>query len=122
MKRLVYRDIHGSNPRKREVSIEEISDRRESSVTRKWTCKYFIRDWYISEREEDLTRWVENKQSDKCRRNCHVLREVNSRTGTNKIICKVLGEFFVVWGGTAFNIVYVNKLRILQKQGTKKRN
>jgi len=121
MKRLVYRDICGNNPRKREVSVEEISDRRESSVKRKWTCKYFIRDWYISEREEDLNRWVELRRSEGCRRNCHVLREVNSRTGTNKIICKVFGEFFVVWGGTAFNIVYVNKLRIVQEQETQKR-
>jgi hypothetical protein len=122
MKRLVYRDICGSNPRKREVSIEEICDRRFSSMNRKWTCKYFVRDRYLSEREEDLNQWVEKKRSEGCRRNCHVLRTVDSRTGTNKVICKVLGEFFVVWGGTAFDIVYVNKLRILQEREPQKRN
>jgi len=112
MKELVYRDILGNNPRKREISIEEINDRTESMIIRKWICKYFVKEKYGSINEEDLRGWIEMKQKSDCRRDCHILRQLDSQTGENKIICKILGDFYVIWGNMAYKIVYVNELRI----------
>jgi hypothetical protein len=112
MKKLFYRDILGNNPRKREVSLEEINDRREARVAKKWICKYFIKEKYKSDNEEDLRHWIYAEKRNNCRRDCHILRQVDTRSGENKVICKVLGDFFVIWGMTVYKIVYVNELRI----------
>ena len=119
MKKLVYRDVLGNNPRKREISIEEINDRTESKIARKWLCKYFVKEKYCSQDQETLNCWIETKQREGCRKDCHILRHVDSRTGENKIVCKVLGDLFVIWGQVAYRIVYVNELRIQLNSGGK---
>ncbi|MFH1552380.1 MAG: hypothetical protein ABID83_01905 [Candidatus Omnitrophota bacterium] len=112
MKELVYKNIMGQNPRKREVSIEEISDRTESKVAKKWISKYFIKERYCSKNGEDLRKWINMKKKQGCRKDCHILREVNTRTGESKVVSKMLGEFFVIWAGVAYKILYVNEIRI----------
>ena len=120
MKQVVYRNISGNNPRKHEISIEEVSDRISShsqpmkgyKIVKKWVCKYFIKEEYSSSSVEDLHRWVGMKRREGCRKDCHVLRQFNNKTGENKIVCKVLGDFFIVAGRSAYKIVYVNELKI----------
>ena len=112
MKEVVYRDIQGYNPRKREVSIEEISDHTESRIAKKWLSKYFIREFYASDNTKDLDKWIEKKTKQIGSRNCHILRHVDAKTGENKMIRKVMGDFFVIHGMTAFRIVYINEIRI----------
>ncbi|MDP8298418.1 MAG: hypothetical protein P9L88_00720 [Candidatus Tantalella remota] len=111
MKKLVYRDILGNNPRKREVSMEEISGRNQSKVSKKWICKYFIREKHTENSIDALKKWV-TKRKKTCRKDRHILRQMNTETGENKIICKVLGEFFVIRGGSAYRIVYINEVKI----------
>ncbi len=112
MKKLYYRDILGNNPRKREISLEEISDRTEARVARKWICKYFIKEKFSSKNGEELRNWMRAESRNSCRKDCHILRQADTQSGENKIICKVLGDFFVIWGKTVYKIVYVNELRI----------
>ncbi len=112
MKEVVYRDIQGYNPRKREVSIEEISDHSESRIAKKWISKYFIREFYTSDNTKDLERWIEKKTKQIGSKNCHILRRMDTKTGENKVICKVMGDFFAIHGMTAFRIVYINEVRI----------
>lgn len=112
MKEVVYRKIFGNNPRKHEVSLEERSNRTELTVVKKKISKYFIKEKYISNSMQNLRSWVKTKKTEKVRKDCHVLRRVNTETGENKIICKILGEFFVIWGDTAYQVIYVNEIRI----------
>jgi len=113
MKELVYKTIDGTNPRKKEVSIEEIQDFRESHVTKKWICKYFVRSQHHSRSARDMEKWLKDAQENKHNiKNCHILRHKDSKTGMSKVLCKVMGEFFVVRGLTAYKIVYVNSLKI----------
>lgn len=112
MKEVIYRDILGNNPRNREVSIEETSNRIKAKVAKKWACKYFVREKYSSSRKAELQNWVEERKKRDLHRNCHILRKLDTRTGENMVICKVRGEFFVIWGRTAYDIVYVNAVRI----------
>lgn len=113
MKELVYKTIDGNNPRKKEVSIEEKDERYQTNITKKWTCKYFVKSHYRSPTSKDLRLWIRNRRaSENTVQQCHILKTIDSRTGENKIVCKILGEFYVVRGLTAFKIIYVNSLRI----------
>jgi hypothetical protein len=119
MRRLVYRNIFGNNPRKHEVSIEETSNRLKSKVSRKIISKYFIREQYNAENIEDVEQWIRlNKAGDRPK-NCHVLTTTDSNTGECKIICKVMGTFYVVYELTALKIVYINEVKIQTLSGKK---
>ncbi len=113
MKELVYKTIDGNNPRKKEVSIEEKDARYKTNITKKWACKYFVKSHHQSSTSKNLRQWVRNRRvSENTAQQCHILKTINSRTGENKILCKILGEFYVIKGLTAFKIIYVNSLRI----------
>ncbi len=112
MKKLVYRDMIGNNPRKHEVSIEEVNHRREADVSKKWMCKYFVKESYTSTEVESLKRWIRMKKEKGLHTDCHILRHLDTRHGWNKVICKVLGEFFIVNRQTAYRIVYINEVKI----------
>ena len=112
MRRLVYRNILGNNPRKHEVSIEETSDRFQSKIFRKLISKYFLTDIYRSESLEELARWIRINKENDSPRDCHVMSCVDSKTGESKIVCKVLGTFYVVHERMAYKIVYINEVKI----------
>lgn len=112
MRRLLYRHIKGDNPRKNEVSIEDVSDRPENRITKKWICKYFVKECYHSENEDQIKAWICRQRGAGCKKNYHILKHIDDKTGENKIIYKVLGEFFVIWRKNVYKIVYINEIRI----------
>ncbi len=112
MKHLLYRDVLGTNPRNHEVSIEEMIDRDRDVITKKKICKYFIRQTYKSDKIEDLRRWIRQKQMGNKKKDFHILKELNEETGQNKVVCKAKGDFYVVNRKTAYEITYLNEVRI----------
>ncbi|MGB2601173.1 MAG: hypothetical protein WBD00_07665 [Candidatus Omnitrophota bacterium] len=120
MKEVVYRNICGNNPKKHEVSIEEISDQSDSRVAKKWITKYFIKDSYSSDVMAELKAWVAVQKRRAASKDCHILRNYDKRTGENKIICKVLGDFYIIQGNAAYRIVYVNEIKIQILGGLKR--
>ena len=112
MRRLVYRNIFGNNPRKHEVSMEEISDRKKSRISRKIITKYFVKDRYVADDVEDIKLWIKlNKKYDDPS-NCHILTTIDSKTGENKMVCKAMGTFYVVCELTVFKLVYINEIKV----------
>ena len=113
MKELVYKTVDGMQPRKKEVSIEEIEDRKKTHITKKWVCKYFVKSSHRFPAGENVQRWLAaNQHRGSNVKNCHILRHMDSHTGDVKIVCKVIGEFFVVNDLTVMKILYANSLRV----------
>jgi hypothetical protein len=113
IKELIYKTIQHDNPRKREVSMQEVFDQAGSHITKKWTCKYFIRSSHRTNSSRELQAWLDiNRISSCAKRNCHILKEMVTETGQTKVMCKMLGEFYVVKGLTAFKILYINTLKV----------
>jgi len=122
MKELVYKNIDGENPRKKEVSIEESDSRFRTCVVKKWICKYFIKSRHETRSARELEQWIAKARIDsRKKRKCHILKQIDARLGETKIVCKVLGEFYAVRGLTAFKIMYVNVLKIRMASKNKER-
>jgi hypothetical protein len=119
MKHLVYRNVLGSNPLKREVSIEETSSRARKRIIRRLTSKYFVKEKFETDSIEGLKQWIRLNRHSEHPRNCHIITMIDSKTGEYKIACKVLGVFFLICKMTVYKIVYVNHLKI---QMTKERS
>ena len=118
MKEVVYKSLDGINPRKKEVSIQEIENGACANINKLWTCKYFVKSTHISRSEDDLKEWLKNNQyQGKNVKSCHLFKKINTKKNTTRISCKVLGEFFAVSGLTVVKIVYVNSLKIFMSNG-----
>lgn len=111
MRELVYKSISGGNPRKCEVSIEEVSDPVESTRSKKWICKYFIRDRHTAKDLNSLKEWI-CRNRDGCGKDCHILKKYDVDTGENTLMCKIVGEFFVIRDFTAYKVLYLNEVKI----------
>ena len=116
MKNLVYKNILTDNPSKHEVSLEEIHNHPESTIRKKCISKYYIKDRYTSSRVEDIKEWVEKDKRGKVQKNSHFFTRMNTRTGEHKVICKIMGTFYVVSGLTAYKIFYVNVIKVEVEQ------
>ncbi|MFA6635924.1 MAG: hypothetical protein WCV56_02265 [Candidatus Omnitrophota bacterium] len=112
MKKIIHRDIFGANPRKREVSVDETIFKSGTTIRKRRSCKYFVSEKKVSADIKELEFWIKNQKARGLKKNCHVFRELNTSTGINKVICKVMGEFFAVWGSMAFKIFYVNEVKL----------
>jgi len=113
MKELIYKTIDGANPRKKEVSIEETDHQTKGDIGRKWLCKYFVKSYFVSRSTSELNRWLAiNHHRLNNVRNCHVLKKVDTATGKMMLLCKVIGEFYVVKELIAYKVIYVNSLKI----------
>ncbi len=112
MKWVVYKKTSGLNPAKREISLEEREDHRKNSVIKKRMCKYFIKEKFVSKSIDKLKEWVDSRKETHVQKNCHILRHIDTATGENKVLCKILGVFYVIQGRVAYEIVYVNELKI----------
>ena len=112
MKEVTHRNILGKNPRKREVSIEEVCNKKKKVIFRRITSKYFVKEKQKTDSVEGLKQWICESRKHDSPRNCHVLTKIDSKTGEHKVCCKVLGTFYVIHGLTAYKIVYSNQLRI----------
>ncbi|KJJ84248.1 hypothetical protein OMAG_001886 [Candidatus Omnitrophus magneticus] len=113
MKELVYKTIEGNDPIKKEISIEELENKNYLDINKKWSCKYFIKSRYEGTSIRDIKEWIANNKN--CNRNIksfNVLKFIDNRTGETKILCKAIGEFFVVHNLKVVKILYVNAIRI----------
>ena len=120
MKELIYKNYLRNNPRKREVSVEETSNWTSikkgmisrAIIFKKKTCKYYIEKSYTSNNVAELKTWIKEEKNNGLRKDRHLLKTFNKKTGETKIICKVLGDFYVVNKQTVFKVVYVNQIKI----------
>ncbi len=112
MKKIVHKEKVGGNPQKREISVDETIYRRGATIKKRRCCKYYVKDRFRSRDVTELRAWINENKNEGLKKNCHVFREINTSTGVNKVMCKVMGEFFAVCGETAFRIIYINEIKM----------
>ena len=119
MRQMVFRNILGNNPRKHEISLEDVSDRHKSKLARKIISKYFVKDKYEAKDEDDAKLWIELNKRNDISQNCHIMTTMDSRTGDYKMVCKAMGNFYIIIGPVVYKLVYINEVKI-QIMDTKK--
>jgi len=112
MKKIIHRDVFGVNPRKREVSVDETMYRLGATIHKRRSGKYFIEGKMTSKNPKEIEAWIEEHKKQGLKKNCHIFRALDTETGVNKVVCKVMGEFFAVRGETVCKILYVNEIKL----------
>ena len=112
MKKVVYRDLLGKNPKKHEVSMEETAQLNGNTIIKKRVSKYFIKEKFQSSNIREIKMWINRERRKSVKRNFHILRTFDTATGDNRLICKVIGEIFVIHEKCAYKLVCFNKVRV----------
>ena len=113
MRELVFKNLTSRDHMKRDVFVQETVERDGILASSERRCLYFIKDSIKVDNPTDLTKLVALKKQNECaKKRFHVLKTHDSKTGVDKLICKVKGTFYAVVQDTIFCIVFVHSFKI----------
>lgn len=113
MRELLFKNITKWNHKKRDIFVQEtvIKDGVLAKTTRR--CLYFIKERKHIKDPGDLKKLAETKIcDDQVKRHFHVLKERDSDTGMDKLMCKVAGTFYAMIDEYLYSIVFVHTFKI----------
>ncbi len=114
MREIVYKNLTGSNKKKRDLCIKEVITRDDFMATIERRCLYFVREKVYIDDPANLDKLKVLKHTNDVwkKKHFHILRNHDSRTGEDKMICKVAGTFYAICGHYVFCIAFVHSFKI----------
>ncbi|NQT06033.1 MAG: hypothetical protein HQ575_00670 [Candidatus Omnitrophica bacterium] len=113
MRELLYKNLTSLDHKKRDIIVQEVV--RKDGVLAKTSrrCLYFIKEKVRVQSPEDLKRIADLKaESEKAKRHFHVLKERDSSSGKDKLMCKVAGTFYAMVNNYLYSIVFIHTFKI----------
>ena len=113
MRELLFKNVTTWDQNKRDIFVQEIvaKDGVLAKTTRR--CLYFIKAKKHIKNPKDLKKLAEIKYSDnQAKRHFHVLKERDSDSGIDKLMCKVAGTFYAMIDEYLYSIVFVHTFKI----------
>lgn len=114
MREILYKNLTGSDNKKRDLCIREIITRDGLMTTLERRCVYFVREKLYIKDPADLDELKVLKDTNDAwkKKHFHILRKHDSRTGEDKLICKVASTFYAIVGHYVFCIAFVHSFKI----------
>jgi len=113
MRKLLFKNLTSWDHNKRDIFVQETvaKGRVLAKTTRR--CIYFIKDKVYVKDASDLKNLASVKlDSDKYKKHFHVLKEKDSVTGVDKLMCKVGGTLYAMVNDYLYCIVFVYTFKI----------
>ncbi len=122
MRELVFKNLTSQDHKKRDVFVQETVEKNGVTASSERRCLYFIKDKISINNPADLAKLAQVKKENQEHKRCfHVLKVHDTKTGTDKLICKLKGTFYAVVGKTVYCIVFVHSFKIRFKAQTTKK-
>jgi len=115
MREILYKNLTGSDNRKRDFSIREIVIRDGVTATIERRCIYFVKETVYLDSPQDLEKLKKLKSVEEVSDNkahFHIIRKFDAETKEDRLICKVCGRFYVISGHNVYSIAFVNSFKI----------
>ena len=113
MRELLFKNLTSQDHRKRDIFVEEI--REKDGVLAKTTrrCLYFIRETIPINSPADFKKIAEEKYNKgEHKRHFYVLKERDTKSGVDKLLCKVAGTFYAMVNDYLYCIVFIHTFKI----------
>lgn len=114
MREVVYKNLTSLSSRKKDIFLQEVFERDGVTAKTERRCLYFIKDIIHLDKPDDLQKWV-TKQSESGmvnKREFHIFKEHNDKLGVDKLICKILGNFYVIVEDSVYVIAFLQSFKI----------
>lgn len=114
MREMIFKNLTIPKAKKRDISVEEIVERKGLISSTKKRSIYFIRDSHRIKSQGDLQEWLEKRKKNLSlnKKFFHILRYYSDRGRKDKLMCKMRGSFYVISGESVYNIVFVHAIKI----------
>lgn len=114
MRELIFKNLYSSKSKKREVCIEETVTRGNCTSQTIKRSLYFLRSIATINSQTDYDKWLKEKEAnDKVeRRNFHIMKIHSDSEGSDTVLCKAMGMFYIANGKEIYNIVFMHSLRM----------
>ena len=114
MRELIFKNLTTLAAHKRDISVEEITERNGLVSSTKKRSMYFVRGTHPVKSKEELEQWVTRRKKDPNlnKKFFHILRDYSDKDKADKLLCKMRGSFYVVSGAAVYDIVFVHAIKI----------
>ena len=120
MREVVFRNLTSANSRKKDIFLQEVFEKDGVVAKTERRCFYFIKDVVHIEQQEDLQLWRDGKNAEGGvnRRQFYIFREHSDDHGEDRLLCKILGTFYVVVDNNVYTIAFLHSFRVIFVKGT----
>ena len=113
MRELLFKEMTAWDHNKRDVVVQEIVEKDGVLAKTTRRCLYYIKDKVLIKNPMDLKGIAETKLDDsKFKKHFHVLKERNSASGIDRLMCKVAGTFYAMVNEYLYCIVFIHTFKI----------
>ena len=115
MREVVYRNLTSVSSRKKDIFLQEVFERDGVIAKTERRCFYFIKGVNHITDQEEMQKWLDtqNQSKDVNKKHFYIFREHNDEHGEDRLLCKILGEFYVVVDSSVYTIAFLHSFRVI---------
>ena len=114
MREILFKDLTGADHRKHDLCIREVITRNDFMATVERRCIYFVRDCVYVDNPAVMSKFecINGNNDVWKKKHFHILRNHDSKTGDDKLVCKIAGTLYAVAGHYVFCIAFIHSFKI----------
>ena len=114
MREILYSNLTAGDHKRRDLFIREVVTNENFIATIERKCSYFVRNRIYLDNPSDMDKLqaLKDDQDAWKRKHFHILRNHDSYTGVDKLICKAAGTFYAIVGHYVFCVAFIQSFKI----------
>jgi hypothetical protein len=120
MREVVFRNLTSAGSRKKDIFLQEVFENNGVMAKTERRCFYYIKDVIQVESPDDLKRWMDlqKESAANVKRHFYVFKEHNDKLGEDRLLCKILGMFYIIVENSVYAIAFLHSFRVSFAKGT----
>jgi hypothetical protein len=121
MREVVFKNLTAGNPRRKDILLREVFEKDGVLARTERRCFYYIKDITHVENQDGLQEWLDaqNGSGAVTKRQFYIFKEHSDSHGEDRLLCKILGTFYVIADGNVYTIAFLHSFRVrFQKAGS----
>ncbi len=115
MREVVYRNLTSLSSRKKDIFLQEVFEKDGIIARTERRSLYFVRDVIRLDQPGDLQEWIAKASAiigSTNKRQFHIFKQHSDSPGEDKLICKILGNFYAVIDNSVYMIAFLQSFKI----------
>lgn len=120
MREVVFRNLTSVNSRKKDIFLQEVFEKDGVVAKTERRCFYFIKEIVRLDKADDLQKWLDSQGGvgKVTSRQFYIFREHSDMSGEDRLLCKILGTFYVIVDNSVYTIAFLHSFRVVFVKGT----
>lgn len=114
MREVLYKNIVSMSSRKKDISVKEVYEKNGITARTERRCFYYIKEITSLKEVSDPEGFIQYKNMIEPvnRRHFHILKERKDGVGEDKLICKIIGTFYIIINNCVYTIAFLHSFKV----------